>query len=880
MCDSSADSFKRIVSEINHVYEVLSSISNDDLRRRVKEIDYSINAAKDATNSIDGYLVEIYAIVKETARRFSHGSIEVTANEYDKWLADNYDFVTIKEDKAIYLNCWQVRGEPFRWNMVHYDEQILGGVHLHYGHAIEMATGEGKTLVATLPIFLNALTHKGVHLMTVNDYLSKRDYEITRPLYMLYGLTADCLENYKRWEYPYKAAYASDIVFGENSTFVFDYLWDHLALDKKDCVQRNHNFAIIDELDSILIDDADNPHIVSGGIPYSNEKIFKENLQLVKDMLSAKSSQLFFINHLEKKIIITKEGERRLCDRLHSDSLFKYHKTYENENFDQLPQDEKEEIYSNIRLQNVIIQLLLAHTVYVKDEDYVVTRNKVVILDQNTGRLRESSRWEHGLHTAIEVKENVTVQPDRDGMAVISLKNYFKLYNKICGMSGTIVEASDELSEIYGLHCEKIPTHKPSRRIDMPLQIFRTAQLKDDAIIEAVNRNHSGGQPTLIGSLSIKRADEIEKRLLEEGLHFNRLDAKTTKDEAHTVAKAGLSNTITLSTSVAGRGTDIKPSDDAIANGGLCVIGTDLFGSKRTDLQLTGRTGRQGNLGCTVFFSSLEDLILGYLTKEERDELNKIVKNIQGDNLSLDSVRYYFQLAQRKREAQYRAKRKKTAQKDDIVAPRRAKFYEQRNSVLFHTETVDEIISDISATSGTAITEIDSILVRHYPKTVELTQRCKRNNLLVSHVYIPFSDRRRPFAIKLDINMALTSKLYFIQEFKRQCILQIYDMYWKDFASYMLQDLDQHEVDSLDNRYSKMMDEISSAIISRLLNSSVTFEIRDNSTINDNPTIESTNPQFNKRNIPSPDTLCPCGSGKKFGDCHGKNNPRLSRRIR
>lgn len=341
-------------------------------------------------------------------------------------------------------------------------------------------------------------------------------------------------------------------------------------------------------------------------------------------MMDVKSSKLFLVNFLEKKVSLTKEGESWLCEKLHNDSLFKYHKTYENENFDQLTQDEKDEIYSNIRIQNVIYQLLLAHIVYIKDEDYVVTGDKVVILDQNTGRLRESSRWDHGLHTAIEVKENVTVQPDRDGMAVISLKNYFKLYNKICGMSGTIVEASDELSDIYGLHCEKIPTRKPSRRIDMPLRIFRTAQLKDEAIIQAVRRNHNGGQPTLIGSLSIKRADEIEKRLLEEGLCFNRLDAKTTKDEAHTVAKAGLSNTITLSTSVAGRGTDIKPSEDAIVNGGLCVIGTDLFGSKRTDLQLSGRTGRQGNPGSTVFFSSLEDLILGYLTKQERDEWTKL----------------------------------------------------------------------------------------------------------------------------------------------------------------------------------------------------------------------------------------------------------------
>lgn len=880
MCKITEIDYQELVSEVNRVYKTLSSLSNDDLRKRVKEIELLLSLSEDIALLLDEYLVEIYAIIKETARRFSLDNIVVTASEYDKWLADNYDFVNIIGDKAVYLNYWQVGGEPFQWNMVHYDEQILGGIHLHFGHAIEMATGEGKTLVATLPVFLNALTHKGVHLMTVNDYLSKRDFEITRPLYLFYGLTADCLENYKRSDMLYKTAYVKDIVFGENSTFVFDYLFDHLALDKNDCVQGNHNFAIIDELDSILIDEADNPHIVSGGILYSNEKIYKENLPFVKEMIAVPSPRLFIVNILDKKVTLTKEGECWLRDRLHNDSLFKCHKTYEIENFNQLSPHEKEDIQYNLRLQNVIIQLLHALTVYIKDEDYVVTENKVVILDQNTGRLKGSNRWNYGLHTAIEVKEEVLVQSDSDGMAVISLKNYFKLYEKMSGMSGTIIDVSDELSEIYGLCCERIPTHKPSCRIDIPLQIFRTAQRKDDAIVNTVKRYHREGKPTLIGSLSIKRADEIEKYLCEEGLDFNRLDAKTTKDEAHTVAKAGISDTITLSTSVAGRGTDIKPSEDALAHGGLCVIGTDLFGSKRTDLQLIGRTGRQGNPGTTIFFASLEDSILGYLSPEERDDLNEIAENIQGDDLSFDTVRYYFQLAQRKREAVYRAQRKETARIDDIVAPRRTKFYEQRNSVLFHAEKVDEIITDITATFGTAIPDMESALRHHYPKILELIRRYKRNNSLASHAYIPFSYKRQPFAIQLDIDLTLTSEDYYFQEFKRQCILQIYDMYWKDFVTYMLQDLDKREVDTLEERYTEMMEDISLAISCRLLKSSVTFEIRDNASNVEGPKIEYTKPLLYNHHLPSLHELCPCGSGKKFGDCHGKNKPRLSRRFR
>ena len=468
-------------------------------------------------------------------------------------------------------------GVPYVWKMVHYDEQLLGGIFLHYGYATEMATGEGKTLVATLPVFLNALTHEGVHIMTVNDYLSKRDFETTRPIYMFYGLSADCIEKYERQDKRRKATYKSDIAFGTNSSFTFDYLFDHLTIQPEECIQQSHNYAIIDELDSILIDDAATPHIVGGGNYYNNGKIFKENYPLIKELTENKEAELYKIDKLKKSAFFTQEGKEWLSLKKGMPDLFSVERTYEIADFDELAQDKQNEIKNKIYLQSVFQQLLLALTVYERDVDYIVEGGIVKIIDAHTGRVKESNRWEHGLHTAMEVKEQVEVQNDFDGMAVVSLKNYFRLYKKIAGMSGTIMPVKDELLEIYNLPCASLPTHRPLIRKDLPLRIFKTAQQKDDAIIKAIIDNKSAGRPSLVGSISVKRSEQLCNKLDELGIEYNKLDAKTLKDEAYTIAKAGIGNTITVSTSVAGRGTDIKPSPEAIAAGGLMVIGTDLF---------------------------------------------------------------------------------------------------------------------------------------------------------------------------------------------------------------------------------------------------------------------------------------------------------------
>lgn len=876
------DKIKLQISLINENFRSFRKLTNDELRDKTALFEEKINNANNKSEILTEVLPEVYAIVKETARRFSQGRVVVTANDNDRRLAaGNCGFVEIDGDNAIYFNKWDAGGVPFVWDMVHYDEQLLGGILLHHGYAIEMATGEGKTLVATLPVFLNALTHQGVHLMTVNDYLSKRDYQLTHPIYAFHGLTVDCIEQYDTHERQRKNAYTCDITFGTNSGFVFDYLYDHLAIYPDDCVQGQHNFAIIDEIDSILIDDANIPHIISGGMPYNESEIYQKYRSLISEIVKEAPNDYYVVNNLDRNADFTDKGKAYISEKINKKELFAVRKKYEIEDFNTLPEKLREEILQNGYLRNVLHQLLLAYTVYEKDVDYVVQGGRVKIVDPNTGRIKERNRWEHGLHTAIEVKEEVEVRYDFNSMAVISLKNYFKLYNRIAGMSGTVMAAKDELQELYGLECAQVPTHRPVIREDSPLCIFRTSRQKDEAILNTVIENYNNGRPTLIGSLSIKRADAIERLLLTNELKFNRLDAKTTKDEALTVAKAGVGNTITLSTSVAGRGTDIKPSADALDNGGLCVIGADLFGSIRTDLQLRGRAGRQGNPGTSTFFASLEDVILRYLTKEEKKELDTVVSGMHGGDLSCDEVRHYFELAQTNRENWFKKKRAATARKDDMIAPRRAKFYKQRNNVLFNANYANELANEIVAESDdVGMGDVDSHLARLYPKVKELTQRSVRNNIHRRKILVPFSENLHPFAMEFDIDSILASEQNFISEFKRQDILLEYDNFWKEFVLYMMQDLDQKEIDALDDKCDRMIKDMHTAIVGKLISSIVIFDDAPATAEEAVPDFESPQAIADSKEVTTFDrlSLCPCGSGKKYCECHGGNIRNIRRR--
>lgn len=883
-----------LVDEINQVFRNLKTLSNDELRHELQLIEHEINQSVNKTKTLNDNLVNVYAIVKETARRFSEGNVIVKATDFDKTISEDVDFIVIEGDKAIYKNRWDIGGVPFQWNMVHYDEQLLGGIMLHFGYAIEMATGEGKTLVATLPVLLNALSHDGVHLMTVNDYLSKRDFQMTRPIYNFLGISVDCIELYSRTLFAQdkkmrKNAYKTDITFGTNSSFTFDYLFDHLAISPDDCVQQNHHFAIIDELDSILIDEADTPHIISGGMPYYNADIYKDNIHLINELLKADGyEELYTINKLSHSASFTEKGKQWLADKKGITDLFSIQKTYQVDGFEQMDKEKQDDLYMRINLQNALHQLLLALTVYERDIDYIVNGDEILIIDHHTGRAKPSYRWEHGLHSAIEVKENVTVKDDHTGTAVISLKNYFKLYDKVSGMSGTIMPVEDELAEIYGIKCVAIPTHRPMRRVDEPLRIFRTLKQKDDAIIKLILDNKQNGRPSLVGCINIKRSDYIASILEDMKVECNRLDARTTKEEAVTVAKAGIGNTITISTSVAGRGTDIKPSDDAIANGGLMVIGTDMFDSVRVDRQLMGRSGRQGNPGTSVFFASLDDIIIQNLDDEDRKNLQRIADSCENDNEFSKQVLPFFKKAQANNEKASRECRKEVARKDDIVAPHRLKFYTKRNKLLHDISFSDELINSLISEYKASEENANGHLMDLYLITRELVSRSFKNNRNLEYLWIPFSDSQNPFAIRVNARKINNNNgfTYFCQEFKRQITLNIYDKLWKDFVEYMMGNLDKHEIDLLEDRYDKLMIEINTIIISRLLNSIIPFTRRHDGESASTPHIDSQ--EIEQEDLLSskshiylvPDNPCPCGSGKKYCECHGRGTRSSNRKKR
>lgn len=878
--------FTLLVEEINKKYERLRFLTNDELRNEGSGLRASMERCDDAQNALNKKLPEAYALVKEVARRFSEGDIEVSANDNDRKKAENVDFILIKGDKAIYRNKWTVNELPFQWNMIHYDEQLLGGILLHYGYAIEMATGEGKTLVATLPVFLNALTHAGVHLMTANNYLSKRDYEITRPIYIFLGLTVDCIEFFDRLDVRRKNAYKADITFGTTSSFAFDYLWDHLATDPNECVQREHNYAIIDELDSTLIDDADNPHIVGGGQYYDNSQIYKDNIAYVKELIALEGSTNFYTKDiLRRSASFTKAGIEWLKEKIGDINLFKFTKLYQIRDFASLSEDDKEAIYSRLNLQNALQQLLLALVVYEKNVDYVVIEADppmnpdatIVIIDQNTGRLRKSSRWEHGLHTAIEVKEGVKPQKDFDGMGVISLKNFLRLYSKVAGMSGTILAASDELNELYGIKCALLPTHKPNVRIDFPLRIFKTSKDKDTAILETVKNAHQSGRPVLLGCLTIKRAEYLATLLCENGVSCNLLDAKNEKDEPTLISNAGIGNTITVATSIAGRGVDIKPSSDALTNGGLLVVGSDLFNSVRVNQQLKGRTGRQGNPGSSIFFASLEDMVLRYLADEDKKKLSSLIEKENNSEIISQEVMTLFSLAQNNREQFNREKRLETARKDDIIAIRRKKFYENRNAVLHNQIYAEKIFDRIIDLGNMSKDVICQKLHTIYSLFSILLERNLKINPDMEKLPVPFLCQGQPFVLEFYIRNFKYDFDTFVAEFKRRLILLTYDRCWKDFVLYILGDLDTKEVDGLDEKFNNMMVEINHSLAKLISESKIIF----------NPKIEDDTPdKTDKIEKPkpvltvNPDSPCPCGSGKKYCECHGRNIRNKSKRRR
>ena len=729
------------VNKIKAVYPSIQQLSNDELRAKVDEIKQRIQdyvaderaKVEELRKGIDDkeleereaiwaevdkiektitdkmevvleeVLPEVFAIVKDTARRFAENeTIIVTANDFDRDLAAKHDFVEIDGDKAIYHNHWMAGGNEITWDMVHYDVQLFGGVVLHKGKIAEMATGEGKTLVATLPVFLNALTRNGVHVVTVNDYLSKRDSEWMGPLYMFHGLSVDCIDKHQPNSDARRAAYNADITFGTNNEFGFDYLRDNMAISPRDLVQRKHNYAIVDEVDSVLIDDARTPLIISGPIPRGEEQLFEQfrpNVEIVynaqkdlcnKFLIEAKkkmasddpkvveegtiqlyrsfkglpknkalikylsepgikaqmlkteeyfmsenmrhmheaTDELYFvIDEKNNSVELTDKGIDLLTGKTDDPQFFVLPDiTAQLSELEHIPNEEerqakKDELLANYSVKServhTINQLLKAYTLFEKDDEYVVIDNKVMIVDEQTGRIMEGRRYSDGLHQAIEAKERVKVEAATQTFATITLQNYFRMYHKLAGMTGTAETEAGEFWDIYKLDVVVIPTNRPIARIDMNDRIYKTKREKYNAVIEEIVKLTEAGRPVLVGTTSVEISELLSRMLKMRNIKHNVLNAKLHQKEAEIVAQAGQTSTVTIATNMAGRGTDIKLSPEVKAAGGLAIIGTERHESRRVDRQLRGRAGRQGDPGSSVFFVSLEDDLMRLFASEK-----------------------------------------------------------------------------------------------------------------------------------------------------------------------------------------------------------------------------------------------------------------------
>lgn len=650
-----------IVDEINSIYATLANISNDELRAKSKSLkdkiqehikeerskidginaemdakpDMDVNTKEELYKEIDDIEVEItkkiedvlneilpeaFAILKDTARRFTENKeLEVTALDYDKEFSKTLKHIEMRGGKAVWKNSWTAAGAEITWDMVHYDVQLIGGIVLHQGKISEMGTGEGKTLVSTLPVFLNALAGRGVHLVTVNNYLAKRDSEWNAPLFQFHGLTVDCIDKHEPNTEERRLAYLCDITYGTNNEFGFDYLRDNMKYDLNDYVQREHHFAIVDECDSILIDEARTPLIISGPAEASTDKYVKVNAIIP----SLKKDVHFTMEEKSKTASLTEEGNAKV------EELLKVGNIYDPE---------------NIELLHHVYQALKAHHLYRLDVEYMIKDGEIVIVDEFTGRLMPGRRWSDGLHQAIEAKENVRVRSENQTLATITFQNYFLMYKKLAGMTGTADTEAVEFKKIYNLDVNVIPTNRPIQRDDLDDIVYKTERAKFKAIAADIKERHSRGQPVLVGTVSIEKSESLSAWLKKEGVRHDVLNAKHHEREAEIVAQAGRKGAITIATNMAGRGTDIvlggnaevmarktvgevtednksefestlekykKQCEieriDVVAAGGLCIIGTERHESRRIDNQLRGRSGRQGDPGVSRFYLSLED---------------------------------------------------------------------------------------------------------------------------------------------------------------------------------------------------------------------------------------------------------------------------------
>ena len=741
--------------------------SLEDKERHSREIDKLTKDIDDKIEKkLDEILPEAFAIMKSTARRFAENpTIEVTATQFDRDLAATKDFVTIEGDKAVYSNSWVAGGNTVTWDMVHYDVQLFGGVVLHKGRIAEMATGEGKTLVATLPVFLNALAGKGVHVVTVNDYLARRDSEWMGPMYEFHGLSVDCIDNHQPNSAARRKAYLADITFGTNNEFGFDYLRDNMAIQPQDLVQRKHHFAIVDEVDSVLIDDARTPLIISGPVPKGDDQLFDQYRGFIEQLYNVQRN---FVNDLlgrARKLIgegkndeggvllyrahkglpkykplikfLSEPGNKALMQKVENtymqdnnrrmpeitDELFfvideklnsveltdKGHeflaRNVGEEGFFVLPDigaavaeieksdlsaeektAKKDELINEYAVKServhTINQLLKAYSMFEKDVEYVVIDNKVKIVDEQTGRIMEGRRYSDGLHQAIEAKERVKVEAATQTFATITLQNYFRMYHKLAGMTGTAETEASEFWSIYKLDVVVIPTNRPVIREDRDDKIYKTKREKYNAVVEEIVSLVAEGRPVLVGTTSVEVSELLSRVLKLRGIKHNVLNAKHHQQEAQVVAEAGRAGQVTIATNMAGRGTDIKLTPEVKEAGGLAIVGTERHESRRVDRQLRGRAGRQGDPGSSQFFVSLEDDLMRLFGSERIASMMDRMGLKDGEEIQAGMMTKAIERAQKKVEENNFGMRKRLLEYDDVMNSQRTVIYSRRRNAL------------------------------------------------------------------------------------------------------------------------------------------------------------------------------------------------------
>jgi len=1015
----------------------------ENLYERIDRIEKEIDTRLAAV--MDEVLPEAFAIMKDTARRFVENDVvEVTANDFDRDMAAKYDHVEIKGEKALWHSSWMAGGNRIRWDMVHYDVQLIGGIVLHQGKIAEMATGEGKTLVATLPVFLNALSGRGVHIVTVNDYLSRRDSEWMGPLYQFHGLSVDCIDKHQPNSEARRKAYQADITFGTNNEFGFDYLRDNMALSPEDLVQREHVYAIVDEVDSVLIDDARTPLIISGPVPKGDDQLFEELKPRVENLVNAQRKLVNQIladarkylaeGNLEKagfNLLQAYKGLPKhnaliklLSEQGNKSLLLKTENFYMQENsknmhlvtddlyfiideknnaveltdkgidlitaasedphFFILPDigseiaeiersnlsnaeklAKKDQLLQDYAVKServhTVHQLLKAYALFEKDVEYVVIDNKVKIVDEQTGRILEGRRYSDGLHQAIEAKERVKVEAATQTFATITLQNYFRMYKKLAGMTGTAETEAGEFWDIYKLDVVVIPTNRPVIRKDMEDLVYKTKREKYNAVIDEIEHLYKIGRPVLVGTTSVEVSELLSRMLKLRGLKHQVLNAKLHAKEAEIVAEAGKRGTITIATNMAGRGTDIKITEEVRQAGGLAIIGTERHESRRVDRQLRGRSGRQGDPGTSQFFVSLEDDLMRLFGSERIASLMDKLGLKEGEVIQHPMITKSIERAQRKVEENNFGIRKRLLEYDDVMNSQREVVYRRRRHALFGERLevdianmmYDAVQSVVDTHYGVSeFSDFTMDLIRtlsmdspvteeefRQKSTAELTEKIyralvaqyKRKSEFIasqaypvikdvyekqSHIYenivVPITDGQRVYQIITNLKKAYETKgMELVRSYEKTIILYTIDEAWKEHLREMddlktsVQNAAYEQKDPLliykfeaYELFKNMLDKVNREVVSILVKGHI--PIRDSSQIQRAQAprrLDLSNLKESKSEVGSSlsqagaqqqpqrsqpikvekkvgrNDPCPCGSGKKYKNCHGKTVP-------